>query len=123
MRRAHALEFLDVLTATPAENNTLGQQVRQLLLLVVDDLSASERLVRAAAFLPNPPATYSAALATLVADHDESLAAFAAYHALEVGSAELSGAVEEALRERPALARAAGTTTLFPPLAGATNAS
>jgi hypothetical protein len=66
---------------------------------------------------------YSAALAALVSDHDESLAAFAAYHALEVGSAELSGAVEEALRERPALARAAGTTALFPPLAGATHAS
>jgi len=123
VRRAHALEFLDVLTGTPGENNTLGQQVRQLVLLVVDDLSAPERLARAAGFLPNPPASYSAALTALVSDHDESLAAFAAYHALEVGSAELSGAVEEALRERPALGRAAGTTALFPPLAGVTHAS
>ncbi|HEU4580391.1 MAG TPA: hypothetical protein VFS67_19175 [Polyangiaceae bacterium] len=123
VRRAHALEFLDVLTARPAENNLLGQQVRQLVLLVVDDLSVAERLTRAAAFLPNPPTTYAAALAALVSDHDESLAAFAAYHALEVGSAELSGAVEEALRERPALARAPGTSPLFPPLAGATHAT
>jgi AAA family ATP:ADP antiporter len=122
VRRAHALEFLDVVTARPAENNALGQQVRQLVLLVVDDLSVPERLARAAAFLPNPPATYAAALAALVSDHDESLAAFAAYHALEVGSAELSGAVEEALRERPALARAPGTSPLFPRLAGATHA-
>ncbi|MEO8182616.1 MAG: hypothetical protein ABI895_27605 [Deltaproteobacteria bacterium] len=121
VRRAHALEFLDVLTA-PGENSPIGQQVRQLLLLVVDDLSATEQLARALPFLPNQPAGYIQALAALMADSDESLAAFAAYHALESGSSELAGAVVEALRDRPALARASGTTTLFPPLPEVTHA-
>jgi AAA family ATP:ADP antiporter len=121
VRRAHALEFLDVLTA-PGASDPLGQQVRQLVLLVVDDLSVADRLARASAFLPDQPASYSAALQALLADHDESLAAFAAYHALELGSDELSGAVVEALRERPALARASGQSPLFPTLAGVTHA-
>jgi len=121
VRRAHALEFLDVLTA-PGANSPLGQQVRQLVLLVVDDLSVADRLARASSFVPNQPSSYAATLQALVADHDETLAAFAAYHALEVGSAELAGVVVEALRERPALARASGNATLFPALAGVTHA-
>jgi len=121
VRRAHALEFLDVLTA-PGANSPLGQQVRQLVLLVVDDLSVADRLARASRFVPNQPSSYAATLQALVADHDETLAAFAAYHALEVGSAELAGVVVEALRERPALARASGNATLFPALAGVTHA-
>jgi hypothetical protein len=120
VRRAHALEFLDVLTSR--ENSALGQQVRQLLLLVVDDLSDADRLARALPFVPEQPASYAAALESLVADRDDSLAAFAAYHALEVGLSELEGAVAEALRERPALARASGQATLFPPLVGVTHA-
>jgi ATP:ADP antiporter, AAA family len=120
VRRAHALEFLDVLTAS--DSSPQAQQVRQLLLLVVDDLSVADRLTRALPFVPQQPATYAAALAALMADHDDSLAAFAAYHALEVGTAELEGAVAEALRERPALARASGGVTLFPTLAGVTHA-
>ena len=122
LRRAYALEFLDVLTAPGEKSSPLGQQVRQLLLLVVDDLSAPERLARAVPFLPQQPASYSEALGALMADHDESLAAFAAYHALEMGTVELAGAVVEALRERPALARASGSTTLFPPLPEVTHA-
>ncbi|MEY2934128.1 MAG: hypothetical protein RL033_4877 [Pseudomonadota bacterium] len=121
VRRAHALEFLDVLTV-PREGSALSQQVRQLLLLVVDDLSASERLARAHIFVPEQPGHYAAAVRALVADRDETLAAFAAYHALEVGSAELEGAVAEALRERPGLARVSGKTTLFPSLVEVTHA-
>jgi ATP:ADP antiporter, AAA family len=121
VRRAHALEFLDVLTTARA-GDVSGQQVRQLLLLAVDDLSVTERLERARAFVPSQPDSYAAALELLVSDRDESLAAFAAYHALEVGSAELSGAVAEALRERPSLTRGSGTTTLFPAVLGVTHA-
>jgi len=121
VRRAHALEFLDVLTTTRA-GDVLGQQVRQLVLLAVDELSVADRLERARAFVPAQPASYAAAMELLVSDRDESLAAFAAYHALEVGSAELSGAVADALRERPALTRASGTKTLFPPVLGVTHA-
>jgi AAA family ATP:ADP antiporter len=121
VRRAHALEFLDVLT-TPRGGDVSGQQVRQLVLLAVDDLSVTDRLERARAFVPSQPDSYAAALELLVSDRDESLAAFAAYHALEVGSAELSGAVAEALRERPSLTRGSGTTTLFPGVLGVTHA-
>jgi hypothetical protein len=121
VRRAHALELLDVLTV-PREGSALSQQVRQLLLLCVDDLSVGERLERARPFLPDQPQSLAAALSALVNDRDETLAAFAAYHALEVGSAELEGAVAEALRERPGLARVSGKTTLFPALAEVTHA-
>lgn len=121
VRRAHALELLDVLTV-PRESSALSQQVRQLLLLCVDDLSVSERLERARPFLPDQPQSHAAALQALVNDRDETLAAFAAYHALEVGSAELEGAVAEALRERPGLVRVSGKTTLFPALAEVTHA-
>ncbi len=121
VRRAHALELLDVLTV-PRESSALSQQVRQLLLLVVDDLSASERLARARAFVPQQPASHAEALQMLVVDRDETLAAFAAYHALEVGTAELEGAVADALRERPGLVRVSGKTTLFPTLAEVTHA-
>jgi hypothetical protein len=72
--------------------------------------------------VPHPPQSHAAALQVLVADRDETLAAFSAYHALEVGSAELEGAVAEALRERPGLVRVSGKTTLFPPLAEVTHA-
>jgi len=121
VRRAHALEFLDVLT-TSRTGDVLGQQVHQLVLLAVDELSVTDRLERAREFVPAQPASYARALELLVSERDESLAAFAAYHALEVGSAELSGAVADALRERPALTRASGTTTLFPPVLGVTHA-
>jgi AAA family ATP:ADP antiporter len=122
VRRAHALEFLDVLTA-PAASDALGRDVRDLLLLVIDDLSPADRLLRAQRFVGDQPSSYVRALEQLVADRDESLAGFAAYHALEVGTKELQGAVADALRERPALARGSGKALLFPaPLLGVTHA-
>jgi hypothetical protein len=112
-RRAHALEFLGVLSAT-WQTDSVSREVRELLLIITDDLSDAERSARAARFLLFRPRTYAEALSALLNDADEAIAAFAAYHALEVGSFDLTRQVAEALRERPSLNRASGAQTLFP---------
>ena len=112
--RAHALEFLDVLTATHG-SDTVGREVRELFVIAADDLSPAERVARATRFVPDQPATHAEALTRLIADEDESLAAFAAYHALEYGSSELEHEVASALSRRPGLNRGTGSESLFPP--------
>jgi AAA family ATP:ADP antiporter len=112
--RAHALEFLDVLTTTHA-SDTVGREVRELFLIAADDLTPAERVARSGRFLPTRPTTHAEALTSLIADEDESLAAFAAYHALEYGSSELEQEVATALSRRPGLNRGTGSESLFPP--------
>ena len=111
--RAHALEFLDLLTAAQA-NDPISREVRELLLIVGDELVPAERLARAEHYLASRPRSAPDALRQLIADRDESIAAFAAYHALEIGSVELEQQVVRALRERPTLNRGSGKQSLFP---------
>jgi HEAT repeat protein len=100
--RANALEFLDVLTGDEAGSQA-RRDIRALLRIVADDLSAAERVVRAAAFVPAPPTKYSATLGALIRDPDESVAALAAYHALELDIDELRDQVAQAVIDRPSL--------------------
>lgn len=104
-RRAHALEFLDALTL-PSRNVEEGGDAltRELFRLVADDLTPEDLSARARAYLPEPPPTsYEEAVAALLREKDESLAALAAYHALEIGRIELRERAEEAYRARPTL--------------------
>jgi len=119
-KRAYALEFLDTLTTT--SHTEVSTQVRSLLLVVADDLAPVEKVQRAASMLPVPPYGHSDALRALIADHDEYLASFAAYHALELGGADLEQAVVSAVQKRPELNRIGDSEALlFPvPLSGAT---
>lgn len=111
--RAHALEFLDVLTSS-WNNDPASRELREMLLMVADDLTDAERAVRAARFLSFRPRSYAEALRALLGDQDEGIAAFAAFHALALGSSELEQQVAEALRERPNLNRLSGAASLFP---------
>ncbi|MET0413084.1 MAG: hypothetical protein ABW217_17390, partial [Polyangiaceae bacterium] len=111
--RAHALEFLDVLTSS-WNNNPASRELREILLIVADDLSDAERSIRAARFLSFRPRSYAEALRALLGDQDEGIAAFAAFHALALGSTELEQQVAEAMRERPSLNRVTGAGSLFP---------
>jgi AAA family ATP:ADP antiporter len=81
--RSNAVEFLDALTV--GARGHLARQTRDLLELAVDDLSAPEKVARAAAHIPHPPAGPEAALRAVLHDHDSSLAALAAFHAQELG--------------------------------------
>lgn len=72
--RANALEFIDALTSGERD------EARALLRVVADDLSPSERVERAEAFVPARPRTRDAALAAMLSDPDDALATLAAYH-------------------------------------------
>lgn len=111
--RAYALEFLDTLSSARGSGEA-AQQVRELLRIVADDLTPAERLQRAAHLIGPVPRDHADALRALMADADEHLAAFAAYHALELGSVELTREVARAVRERPALNRIDRDQPLFP---------
>lgn len=94
--RSHALEFLEALRVDrPA--------VKELLRLVVDDLEPAERVRRAAALVPPAPADHDAALAVLLDDPEELVAALAAYHVLDAGIVRLRPLVLEAFARRPQL--------------------
>jgi len=99
--RSNAMEFLDALTSNESDDE--ASETRELLRLVVDDLPAAEKVQRAAAYVPDPPAGVEAALLALVGDHDTALAALAAYHAQELGLHDVLAEVERAGRERPSL--------------------
>lgn len=103
-RRAHALEFLDALTLPSSRADARAQaDTRELLRLVADDLTPEDRVARAARYLPHRPTTYEEVVSALLREKDESLAALAAYHALEMGQADLRERVQEAYRQRPTL--------------------
>jgi hypothetical protein len=78
--RANAGEFLDALLRRRDQGS-----LRQLLLVVADELSMTEQVVRASALLhTTPPATRAAALALMVDDADAALRALASLHAANV---------------------------------------
>lgn len=103
--RSNALEFLDALTSDALGSR--ARETRELLKLVVDDLPPPEKLARAAAHVPDPPATPEAALRALVHEEDASLAALAAFHAKELGLAHLVDEAARLARESPAFAEMA----------------
>ena len=96
--RAQALEYLDALTLSAANS-----EIRTLLRLVADDLPDSDRIARAAAFVPDPPKGYHPALSRLLRDADDAIASIAAYHALMLRTAGLTNDVLTVSEERPTL--------------------
>jgi ATP:ADP antiporter, AAA family len=101
--RGQAMEFLDTLTLPRGRATPEAREVRELFRLVADDLTTADRVERSLAFIPRPPATYDDALVKLLRDRDELLATFAAYHALDLGSAHLLAEVARICVERPYL--------------------
>jgi hypothetical protein len=97
--RANASEFLDVLLARRDQ-----QPLRELLAIVVDNLSDAERAERAASRVPLVARTHDEALAILIDDRDDTLAALAAHYADSLGSARLHDAVARARARRPSIA-------------------
>jgi len=93
--RATAQEFLETL-ALDCED-----RARDLLRLAADDLEPRERVARSQVHVGARPANQAEALARLLADPDEALAALAAYHALALGI--IDGEVATTLDERPEL--------------------
>ena len=116
--RSNAREFLDALTSDlPREQD---RETRDLLKIAIDDLPAPEKLRRAGELLRGAPwedeAPASedlghfreAALMLLVRDRDASLAALAAYHAIELGATPLREEVHEVAQDRPSLLELSG---------------
>ena len=101
--RGQAMEFLDTLTLPKGRPTPEARDARELFRLVADDLTVADRVARAQRFIPRPPATYEDALVKLLADRDELLATFAAYHAIDLGSAPLLKAVARICIDRPYL--------------------
>ncbi len=116
--RSNALEFLDALTSDLQRDQ--DRETRDLLKIAVDDLSAPEKLRRAGALLRGAPweddapasedvgQFREAALLLLLRDRDPSLAALAAYHALELGRSGLQGEIDGAVKDRPSLLELVG---------------
>ena len=101
--RGQAMEFLDTLTLSRGRPTPEAREVRALLRLIADDLPTADRVERSLAFIPRPPATYEDAVVKLMADRDDLLATFAAYHALDIGTPRLIAAVTRICTERPYL--------------------
>jgi ATP:ADP antiporter, AAA family len=97
--RANAGEFLDALLRKRDQ-----RALRELILVVADDLSVAERVARASALLhTSPPATRAASLALMVNDADAVLAALAALHSANVAGKPAKVVIGGAQGERPAL--------------------
>jgi AAA family ATP:ADP antiporter len=78
--RANAAEFLNTLLRRHTQ-----RRLRELFLVIADDLTISERVARGSALLhTTPPATREAALARLVDDRDAVLAALATLHVASI---------------------------------------
>jgi hypothetical protein len=101
--RGQAMEFLDTLTLSRGRPTPEAREARELLRLIADDLPTADRVERSLAFIPRPPATYEDALVKLMADRDDLLATFAAYHGLDLGTPRLVAAVTRICIERPYL--------------------
>jgi hypothetical protein len=96
--RASAGEFLDVLLATRDQ-----QPLRELLRVVVDEASDAERVNRAAAAGRALALSQEQALAMLIDDKDDALAALAAHRALTLEDGGLRAMVVRASEHRPSL--------------------
>jgi HEAT repeat protein len=97
--RANAGEFLDALLRRRDQ-----RPLRELLLLVADDLSITERVARGSVLLhTTPPQTAEAALASMIADDDTALAALASLHAATVAGRPARVAIGGGLGARPAV--------------------
>jgi AAA family ATP:ADP antiporter len=96
--RASAGEFLDVLLARRDQ-----QPLRELLSVVVDEASDAERIRRAAASGRALALSQEQALAMLLDDRDDALAALAAHRALSLEDGALRAAVARAGERRPSL--------------------
>jgi len=95
--RSNALEFLDAL-------NLRVPGLRDLLRLVVDDLTAAERVRRAGPALPRlAPEAPVEAIRRLLEDPEPLVAALAGFHALDLGLLALRGDVEQVFDARPEL--------------------
>jgi HEAT repeat protein len=95
--RANAGEFLDALLRRRDQ-----RALRELLLLVADDLSIADRVARGSALLhATPPLTPEAAVAALISDADAALAALASLHAATVAGKPARVAIGGGLGERP----------------------
>ena len=106
--RANAGEFLDVLLARRDQ-----QGLRAALRTVVDDASDAERVDRAAREGRALARTHEDALAALVQDRDDALAALAAHHAMTSNDPTLRATVSRVREGRPSMR--AMTTRLFGP--------
>ena len=95
--RANAGEFLDALLRRGDQ-----RALRELLLLVADDLSIADRVARGSALLhTTPPVTPEAAVASMIGDADAALAALASLHAATVAGKPARVAIGGGLGERP----------------------
>jgi ATP:ADP antiporter, AAA family len=95
--RANAGEFLDALLRRRDQ-----RPLRELLLLVADDLSIADRAARASALLgTTPPPAPAAAVALMAGDADAALAALASLHAATLAGKPARVAIGGGLGERP----------------------
>ena len=70
---------------------------------MLDDAPDRQRAELAAEYIGPVPTDADEALAMLVDDHDDALAALAAHHALSLGRPKLRATVERAQQARPVL--------------------
>lgn len=108
--RSDAGEFLDTLLGARRQ-----WELRLLFRIVVDDLTAAERVARAAPqlapLLERPVRDRDAALALLIADRDDTVAALASAYALALGG-EHRTTVTDARRSRATLDSLLGTSII-----------
>ena len=95
--RANAQEFLDALALESSDTS------RQLFAIIADDLEPAQRIARAVPLIGSVVADAREAVAVLLSDEDESVAALAAYHAFSWGEPSLVELANESLSGRPAL--------------------
>lgn len=110
--RASALEMVEALTQG-------APRTRELFRLVADELTPAERLERARALIEDLPDTYEDAVARLIADSDDTLAAVAAYHALDLGRLDLREEVLDTFQRRPVLRLMGARSSVVPEAARA----
>lgn len=97
--RANAGEFLDALLRRRDQ-----RPLRELILLVADDLSIVDRVARGSVLLhTTPPATREAAVALIIDDADAALAAIASLHAATVAGRTARVVIGRGMGEGPSV--------------------
>ena len=115
--RANAAEFLDAFLTLPDQG-----ELRSALRIVIDDLPADERVLRAASALPTPaPKSHGEAITMLVEDADLMLATLATEYAERHGDESLLAEVQRARTSRVGLLES-GLRFFSTPTAKAENA-